>query len=63
MLQNVKQELGFKWEENITICLRKVGWEFVDWMHLVPDMEYWRAIVDTVMNIRVSKKAGTLFKN
>jgi hypothetical protein len=43
--------LGRKWEDNIKMDLRKVGWEIVDWMHLAQDSEQWRAVVNTVMNL------------
>jgi len=33
--------------------LRDVGWEGVDWIHLAQDMDQWRAVVNTVMNLRV----------
>jgi hypothetical protein len=32
----------------------------VDWMHLALDREEWRALVNTVMNLRYPKKAGDL---
>jgi len=32
------------------------GWE--DWMELAQDMDRWRALVSTVMNIRVPKMWG-----
>jgi hypothetical protein len=37
--------------------LREVGWEGVDWIHLVQDRDQWRALVKTVMNLRVPGKA------
>jgi hypothetical protein len=30
-----------------------VGWEGVDWIHLALDRDQWRAVVNTVMNLRV----------
>jgi hypothetical protein len=27
-----------RWEDNITIDLREIGWKVVDWMHLAEDM-------------------------
>jgi len=33
--------------------LREIGQEGVDWMHLVYVRDQWRALVITVMNLRV----------
>jgi len=33
--------------------LREVGWEGMDWIHLVQDKVQWGALVNTVMNICV----------
>jgi ribosome biogenesis protein Nip4 len=41
-----------RWEDNIKMNLRKIGYEVVDWMHLVQDRDQWRAVVNTVMNLR-----------
>jgi hypothetical protein len=43
-----------KWEDNIRMNIREIGWEFVDWMHLTQDRDQWRALVNTVMNLRVA---------
>jgi hypothetical protein len=32
--------------------LRKIGWEGVDWIDLAQDKGQWRALVNTVMNLR-----------
>jgi hypothetical protein len=42
-----------RWLDNIRIYLMGIGWKGVDWMHLAQDREQWRAVVDTVMNLRV----------
>jgi hypothetical protein len=47
-------------KNNIKIDLREVGWEDVDWIHLAQDRDQWRAVVNTVMNLRVPQKAGNL---
>jgi hypothetical protein len=39
--------------------LREIGWEGVDWIHLVQEMDQWGAVVKTVMNLRVPLKAGS----
>jgi hypothetical protein len=36
-----------RWEDNITMDLREIGWKFVDWMHLVQDGDQWRGLVNT----------------
>jgi hypothetical protein len=33
--------------------LREIGWGSVDWIQLVQDRDWWRAFVNTVMNLRV----------
>jgi hypothetical protein len=37
----------------IRMDLREIGWEGVDWIHLAQDRGQWRAVVNTVMNLRV----------
>jgi len=34
--------------------LREIGCECVDWIHLAQDSDLWRAVVNTVMNLRVT---------
>ena len=41
------------WEDNIKMDLRKVGFGDMDWMELAQDRDGWRALVSTVMNLRV----------
>ena len=42
-----------RWEDNIGMDLQEVGCEGTDWIELAPNMDRWRAIVNTVMNLRV----------
>jgi hypothetical protein len=37
-----------------------VGWGDVVWIGLSQDMDRWRALVDSVLNLRVPKHAGKL---
>jgi hypothetical protein len=43
-----------RWEENIRMDLRKIGWEGVNRIHLSQYKGHWRAVVNTVMNLRVA---------
>jgi hypothetical protein len=38
--------------DNIKIDLREIGWDGMDWIDLAQDMNQWRALVNTVMNLR-----------
>jgi hypothetical protein len=31
-----------RWEDNIRMDLRQIGWEFGDWMHLAQDRNQWQ---------------------
>jgi hypothetical protein len=42
-----------RWMDNIKIDLRGIGWVGVDWIELAQDRDQWRALVNTVMNLRV----------
>jgi hypothetical protein len=39
--------------DNIKMYLRKIGWDGVDWIHMGQDRDQWRALVNTVLNLRV----------
>jgi hypothetical protein len=39
--------------DNIKIDLREIGWDDMDWIDLAQDTDQWRALVNTVMNLRV----------
>jgi hypothetical protein len=38
--------------ENIKIELREIGCDDMDWIDLAQDRDQWRALVNTVMNLR-----------
>jgi hypothetical protein len=42
-----------RWEDNIKMDLREVGWGGADWIGLAQDRDRWRALVNTMMNLRV----------
>jgi hypothetical protein len=56
-----KRPLGIlrcRWEDNIKIGVQEVGCGCMDWIKLVRDRGRWRALVNVVMNLRVSQHAG-----
>jgi hypothetical protein len=42
-----------RWVDNIKMELREIGWDGVDWIELAEDRDQWRALVNTVMKLRV----------
>jgi hypothetical protein len=42
-----------RWEDNIKMGLREIGFGAVDWIHWAQNGDRWRALVNTVMNLRV----------
>jgi hypothetical protein len=40
-------------EDNIKIDFREIKWGGMDWIDLAQDRDQWRALVNTVMNLRV----------
>jgi hypothetical protein len=38
---------------NIRMGLREIGWGGMDWIDLAQDRNYWRAFLNTVMNLWV----------
>jgi hypothetical protein len=51
-----KRPLGrprYVWVNNIKMDLRGIGWDGMDWINLAQDRDQWRALVNTVMNLRV----------
>ncbi|KAJ4445526.1 hypothetical protein ANN_12206 [Periplaneta americana] len=43
-----------RWEDNIKMDLREVGYDDRDWINLAQDRDQWRAYVRAAMNLRVS---------
>jgi hypothetical protein len=35
------RRIRYRWEDNIKIALREIGWEGVDWMHLAQNRDQW----------------------
>jgi hypothetical protein len=51
-----KRPLGrpkHRWVDNIRMYFREVGWGDVDWIGLAQVRKRWRAVVNSVLNLRV----------
>jgi hypothetical protein len=42
-----------RWVDNIEMDIREIVWDGVDWMDLAQDRDQWRALVNTLMYLRV----------
>jgi hypothetical protein len=42
-----------RWKDGIRMDFREIGCGSVDWIQLAQDRDRWRAVVNTVMNLRV----------
>jgi hypothetical protein len=40
-----------RWEDNIKMNPRAIGWGCMNWINLAQDKDHWRAFVNTVMNL------------
>ena len=53
MLTNEKTtwvDLDVNGKKEIKLDVKETGWERMDWVHRVQDIDEWRAVVNTVMN-------------
>jgi hypothetical protein len=51
-----KRPLGrnrYRWKDNIKIDLMDIGWEDVDWIYVAHNNNWWFALVNRGINIRV----------
>jgi hypothetical protein len=51
-----KRPLGgprHRWEDNIKMDFRKIGWGGMDLIILAKHRDQWRALMNTIMNLRI----------
>jgi hypothetical protein len=63
--QERKRPLGRprrRWVDNIKMDLREIGRDGVDWMDMAQDRVQRKALVNTVLNLRVPKNAGKFLR-
>jgi hypothetical protein len=42
-----------RWVDIVKMDFRDIGWGGMDWIDLAQDRDQWRALVNTIMNLRV----------
>jgi hypothetical protein len=42
-----------RWEDNVKMDVREIGWDGIDWTDLPQDRDQCKALVNTVMNLQV----------
>jgi hypothetical protein len=42
-----------RWVDSIKMDLAEIGWDGMDWIELAHDMDQWRALMNTAMNLRI----------
>jgi hypothetical protein len=47
-----------RWVDNIKMDFRETQWDGIDWIDLAQNRNRWRALVNTVMNLRVPYNGG-----
>ncbi|KAJ4441021.1 hypothetical protein ANN_10870 [Periplaneta americana] len=50
-----------RWEDNIKMELREVGYDGRDWINLAQDRDQWRAYVRAAMNLRPHSKISVIY--
>jgi hypothetical protein len=48
--------------DNIKIDLREIDWDGMDRVDLAQDRDQWRAIVNTIMDLRIPYNFGNLLR-
>jgi hypothetical protein len=51
-----------RWEDNIKMALREIGSGGMDWTDVARGRNQWRALVNTVTNIRVPQNVGEILE-
>jgi hypothetical protein len=52
-----------RWEDNIKMDLRELGWAGMDWINLAEDRGRWWALANAVMNLWVPLNAGNFLSS
>jgi hypothetical protein len=48
----------YRWEDNIKMGLREIGWDVMDSIDMAQDTDQWWVLVNTVMNLWLPQRQG-----
>jgi hypothetical protein len=51
-----------RWEDNIKTGLRERGCGDLDWIQLAQDRDQWRALMKTIINLRILYNVGKILE-
>jgi hypothetical protein len=52
-----------RWVDNIKMDLREIKWGGMEWTDLAQNKDQWRALINTVMNLRVPYNFGRILSS
>jgi len=42
-----------RWDNNVKMNLKEIGWKDMDWIDIVQDRENWQVLVNTVLKLDI----------
>jgi hypothetical protein len=58
MREAYKMFVWHRWDDNIRMDFREVGWEIVGWMQLAQDRAQWKALAKVITNLQFPQNVG-----
>jgi hypothetical protein len=52
-----------RWNDNISVERREIGWGDIDWIKLAQDTDWWRDTVKTIVHLWVLRNVGKFMSN
>jgi hypothetical protein len=53
MSEGKRPRIRNRWADYIKIDLKEIEWDGADCIHLIDDLDHWRALVNAIMSLRV----------